>query len=332
MKTKLTLLCSAVLATSFLHAQEGLSKAEDVKEIQKRTIIVVTEEVNEKLAAKLEGDQQAQYKKDIEDYNAAIKEAVPGFWTFNKEIEYKTRAEVDKLTKAKNKKYAYIEYNKFTVNTANAAAYKSTYQFKEGAKDITFVGGDYNCTNLNIRLCDENPLGPPVYGVRLPNPFPDKTDLANALKSMQLQFGYKLDGKKDIPIFNMFKDNAKALTGLTLLVNETNTDLKIEDIKKAYPHPVELVSKAKIDEAILKSDDKTAFVHVIPNEGSSYSFYILSAKDATVLGYTNDTQSTGVKVGGLVGGTAGTALALNKEMTKRKVKKDHFKIFAKHVK
>ncbi|MBI4931716.1 MAG: hypothetical protein HY841_13180 [Bacteroidetes bacterium] len=332
MKTKLIMLCTAVSAAAFLHAQSGTSKQEDVQAIQKRTLIVVTEEANEKLLSKLEGDQLAQYKKDIEDYNRDIKDAVTGFWKFNDKIEYKTRAEVDKLTKAKNKTNAYIEYNKFTVNCANAAAYKSTYQFREGTKEITAIGGDYICSDLNIRLCDENPLGPPVYGVHLANPFPNKADLACALKSIQLQLGYKLDGKKDIPIFNMYKENAKALTGLTLLVNENNTDLKIEDIKKVYSSPVELVKKDKIDEAILNSDEKTAFVIVIPTSGSSFSFEIFSAKDGKVLGYTNDTQSTGVKVGGLVGGTAGAAIDLNKEMTKMKVKKDHFKIFEKQVK
>ncbi len=321
-----------LLICSVVQAQVGNSKQEDVQEIQKRTLIVVTEEPNEKLISKLEGDQLAQYKKDVEDYNRDIKDAVTGFWKFNTKIEYKTRAEVDKLAKAKNKTYAYIEYNKFTVNCYNAAAYKSTYQFRDGAKEITLAGGDYISTQLNIRLCDNNPLGPPVFGVHLPGPFPDKADLVYALKAMQLQFGYKLEGKKDIPIAKMFKENAKALETMTLLVNEKNTDLAIDEIKKAYPFQVELVNKEKINEAILNSADKTAFVIVIPYSGDSFTFLILSAKDCIEMGNTNDTQSTGVKVGGLVGGTAGAAIAMNKDMTKMKVKKDHFKLFAKQVK
>lgn len=329
MKKKLMMML--LLTGSAAYAQVGNSKPEDVQEVKKRTLVVVTEEVNEKLTSKLEGEQLAQYKKDIEDYNKDIKEAVTNAWKFNTKIEYKTRAEVDKLTKSKSKEYAYIEYNKFTVNCANATAYKATYQFKDGVKGVTLVGGDYDCTQLNIRLCDENPLGPPVFGARLANPFPNKADLVYALKAIQLQFGYKLEGKKDIPIFNMFKDNAKALTGLTLLVNENNTDLNLEEIKKAYPYPVELVKKEKIDAAILSSDPKIAFLIMIPNGHDSFSFMILSANDCAVLGYTNDEQSTGVKVGGL-GGSLGAALDAKKEMTKSKVKKDHFKLFAKQVK
>lgn len=331
MKTKFLLLSIAFSASTFLHAQIGNSKPEDIQEIKKRTLVIVTEEANEKLLSKLEGDQLAQYKKDIEDYNRDIKDAATAFWKFNAKIEYKTRAEADKLTKAKSKEYAYIEYNKFTVNCANAAAYKSTYQFREGAKEVTMAGGDYICTQLNIRLCDNNPLGPPVFGVHLANPFPNKADLVYALKAMQIHFGYKLDGKKDNQIFNLFKENAKALENMTLLVNESNTELKIEDIKKAYPYPVELVKKSRIDEAILNSEEKSAYVIVIPYEGNNFSFLILSAKDGTQLGYSNDEQSTGVKVGGL-GGSVGAAMDMNKEMTKSKVKKDHFKLFAKQVK
>ena len=329
MKNKLAI--AFLLISSAMYSQVGNSKPEDVREIKKRTLIVVAEEANDKLLTKLEGEQLAQYKKDIEDYNKEIKEAVTNAWKFNAKIEYKTRAEVDKLTKSKSKEYAYIEYNKFTVNCANASAYKATYQFKDGVKGITMVGGDYDCTQLNARLCDENPLGPPVFGARLANPFPNTADLVYALKAIQLQFGYKLEGKKDIPIFNMFKDNAKVLTGLTLLVNEKNTDLNLEEIKKAYPYPVELVMKEKIDEAILSSDPKTAFVIMIPAGHDSFSFMILSSKDCSVLGYTNNEQSTGVKVGGF-GGTLGAALDAKKEMTKSKVKKDHFKLFAKQVK
>ncbi|MFI5221337.1 MAG: hypothetical protein ACHQK8_03350 [Bacteroidia bacterium] len=330
MKIKILVLGLAVCSAGLLHSQTGSSNPEAVTNIQKRTLIIVTEEENPKLTASLGGDELAQYKKDVEDYNRDIKDAVTGFWKFNSTIEYKTRAEMNKLVTAKCKDYAYIEYNKFTVNCANSQAYKLTCQFREGAKEITLAGSDYISTQLNIRLCDENPFGPPVFGVKLASPFPNKADLVYALNAIQLQFRYKLEGKSNIAILTLFKANAKALANLTLLVNEKNTDLNIDEIKKAYPYPVELVKKEKIDAALLSPDEKTAFVIVIPTSGSSFSFYALSAKDCSVLGYTYNTQSTGVKVG--LGGRVGMAMDMDNDMTKMKVKKDHFKLFAERVK
>lgn len=332
MKIKLSFLFAALSAVTFLHAQEGASKKQDIESIQKRTLVVVTEEADEKLLAKLEGDMAAQYKKDIEDYNRDIKAAVTGFWKFNDKIEYKTRAEMGKLTKAKSKDYAYIEYSKFSVNTYNATAYKCTYQFKEGAKQTMAMESDYNCTLLNIRLSENKPRGYPVYGVKMPGAFPDKADLVYALKAMQRQFAYKLEGKKDYDIFYIYKENAKLLPAVTLLVNENNTALNIDEIKKAYPYPVELVKKDKINEALLNSDEKTAFVIMIPHKGDTYSFEIHSAKDCTLLGFTTNTQSEGATAGRLIGGSIGGVIAMQDNMTKTKMKKEHFQLFTKHVK
>src|SRR4051812_31143857 len=109
---KITLLGLLLLATRITHAQVGSSDKEDVGEIKKRTLLIATEEPSAKLSEKLKGDELASYEKDIKDYNAYIKETVGNFWKFNDKIEYKTRAEIDKLTKSKSKQYAYIEYSK----------------------------------------------------------------------------------------------------------------------------------------------------------------------------------------------------------------------------
>jgi hypothetical protein len=316
------------LTPFFSFGQTGMSKQKDVQEIKNRSLIVVLEEANEKLTQKLKPEELDAYKADIEGYNKNIREAVALTWKFNPKIEYMTRAEMDKLVKAKSKEYAYVEYNKFTVNCANAAAYRSTLNLKDAkshSNGTALVGGDYIATQLNIRLSDDNPLGPPVYAVRMAGPFPDKSDLAYALKAMELQLNYKLEGKSDRDINDLFKEKGKSLPTLTLLVDEQDTELKLEEIKKAYPYPVELVKKDKIGQAILSSDAKTAFVIVIPYGNNSYSFLILSSADCAEMGRTAPEQSTGMSVG------IGAMDAIN-DLSKSKVKKDHFKIFAKNAK
>jgi hypothetical protein len=327
MKLTLGLSCLLVSVSTFLNAQVGGSKQTDVQEIKNRTLLVVTEEPNPKLTAKLSAAALDSYNKDIEDYNKNIKAAVTLCWKFNDKIDYKTRGEVDKLCKSKSKDYAYVDYNYFTVNCANAASYKATLGLKDSTTGgIALVGGDYIATEMDICLTEDGPLAVPVFGVRMGSPFPNEADLVYGLKSIQLQLGYKLAGTKDNEINNMVKVNGKLLQNMTLLVDKNNTDLKIEEIKKAYPYPVQLVSKEKIDQALLTSNDTVAFVIVIPLEGNNFSFEVLSAKDCTELARSNPDQNTGVSIGGI------GPIDEIKDMTKSKLKKDHFKIFAKNVK
>lgn len=307
MKTLLLLLMAALSGTSMIYSQIGSSKQKDVQEIKKRTLVFALEEISPKLKEKLDENEFPRYKDEVEEYNKAIKEAA-AFWKFNEKIEFMTRAEIGKLSKSKSMNHAYVEFNKFTVFTLTAASYRS---LSEGEPTI-----------LNVRLTDDNPLGPPVFGVHMANPYPNKADLVYALKAMQLQLNFKLESKKDGEINDMFKENGKKLQNQTLLVNRQNTALDLEEIKKAYPYPVELVDKNRIDEAILNSDPKFPFVIVIPYSNNGFSYHILDASDCSELGRTSPDQSTGVSV----------TIKDDTDPTRSKLKKDHFKIFAKNVK
>ena len=66
---------------------------------------------------------------------------------------------------------------------------------------------------------------------------------------------------------------------MTLLIDETDTDLKPGDIKQVYPFPFELVDKSKIDEALLNADPKYVFAIAIPVDNASFKFQLLSAGD-----------------------------------------------------
>lgn len=317
-----------------LAAQTGASKQKDVLEVQKRTLIVVLEEVNTKLNEKLKPEEQEMYRKDIEDYNTAIKEVIPAFWKFSTRVEYKTRAETDAIVKAKSKDYAYLEYNKYTVNFFTPAAFRATMANKNSENKLSgrsMVGGDYKTSDLNIRLTDQNPLGLPVYGVHMTDPFPNTADLAYGLKQMQLQFDYKMKGMDDLDINKLYKTNGKKLATITLLVDQLDTDMKIEDIKKAYPYPVEVVSKDKIDEAQLKSDAKYAIAVVIPYAGAKYGFMVVDAVTGEELGRSSPEWNTGVSMR-VPGNPLSDALDAADQASIQKLKKDDFKYFAKYVK
>jgi ABC-type amino acid transport substrate-binding protein len=333
LKKTLQLLIACAIALP-LAAQTGVSKLKDVQQVKDRTLIVVLEEVNEKLNAKLKPEEQEMYKKDVEEYNGLIKEAAPAFWKFSTKIEYKTRSETDQIVKAKSKDYAYLEYNKYTVNFFNPAAFRATMANKNSENKLSgrsMIGGDYKMSDLNIRLSDENPLGPPVYGVHLTDPFPNKADLAYGLKQIQLQLEYKLKGMSDLDVNKLYKTNGKKLSSVTLLVDQLDTDMKIEDIKKAYPYPVEVVTKDKIDAAQLAGDTKYAIAVVIPYPNSKYSFMVVDAATGEELGRSSPEWNTGVGVR-MPGNALSDAVDAADNASIQKLKKDDFKYFAKYVK
>jgi hypothetical protein len=229
-------------------------------------------------------------------------------------LEYRTRAEVEKLIKSKSRDHAYIEYSLYTVNYATAEGFRATQALKDTRAKQT---NDYSCTQLSIRFTEDKPSELPVYGVRLPDPFPNQADLTYALKAMQQQFSYRMEAKTDEQISNVYKVKGKNLHNLTLLVDRNITPLGLEEIKKVYPHPVELTDKERIDEALFTSDEKYAFILVIPYEGNSFSFRVFSALDCTEMGRSSPDPAKDISVGGTAG---------------NKLNREHFKIFARQGK
>ncbi len=308
--------------------QMGGAKMEDLKKIQSRTLLVVLEEPEKKLLDKLNPEEQANYQKDIADYNVNIKSAIAHCWKFTEQVEYRNRSEVIMLIKSKDKKSAYLESSKYKENFATPATFRATFNRKDikDKPNLAMPMGDiYKVSELDIRLCDDNPLSPPVYGQFMLNVFPNKADLVYALKQIQIYFGYRLKDMSYGAVLKEANKNGAKLPSLTLLIDEQDTELKNDEIKKVYPYPFELVKKEKIDEAILNADSKYAFAAVIPSGADSYLFEVYDAAEELELARSAPDQNTGISFGGGL-------LDEVKDLTKNKLKKDHFKIFGKFAK
>ena len=322
MKAKLILLFMLV---SFLaNAQWGVSKKEDVDAVKSRTLIVVVEEPNSNLLKNLNADDQQVYKQDIENYNNSMKVLVPKYWKWNVKIEFKTRTEVTALVKSKSKLYAYIEHNKFLVNYANKTAFGITQKIKTG--DVPLVGADYAETALVVRLTDQNPLGNPVYGIYIPAAFPTDAQLVYGLKQLQLQFKYKSQGLKDVAILGLFKDNAKLLAQKILLIDNLTIEFNDSDIKKIYPYPYKIVSRAVIEKAILDNDPNFVAIYFIPRVSGVVSTFVFDTNEGLEMARTSNDYNTGVSVSTV------QIDAIKTQSTKGTVRKDDLKIIAKQVK
>jgi hypothetical protein len=192
--------------------------------------------------------------------------------------------------------------------------------------DDVLIGGDYKETDVEVRLTENNPLAPPVYGAYLPSPFPTAGELVYGIKQVQLQLKYKSEGMKDGGINALMKQNAKEMPNKTLLLDKARIDLKEEDIKKLYPYPYELVTKERIDEAFLKEEaDKVAFVY-IPRTSGRFNPNIVDTNEGKEMARASADQTTGVGI------STPELDAMKKELNKGKVRKDDLKIIAKQIK
>jgi hypothetical protein len=97
-----------MLLTNNVIAQFSIPLKEDVEKIIERTLVVEILEPDEQTQKRIEKENKndvAIYLKEIEKYNALIKETIPKYWKLNNNILFKTKAEVEIIMKTEDSKY-----------------------------------------------------------------------------------------------------------------------------------------------------------------------------------------------------------------------------------
>jgi hypothetical protein len=329
MKKQMTFIVAFLLLNAcIVNGQAGLANVDDIEKIKARTFLIMLEEPKEDLVAKLKPEEQERYKADIAAYNTMMKDLFPKVWTLSSKVDFKTRSEIMALIKAKDAGYAYLEYEKYRVQFANPASLRATFRTdkKEKLGGLNPIGGDYIASTVSIRLTEKANTSLEIISISLPSPFPTKGEMANAVKEILYTFDKRMNGMKTMQIATLPKKEAKRLANMTLLINSDDIDASEEMIKKVYPYPYEILSgKAKQDLAILSNDSAYAVIKVIPHSDRNYSYYVFAAADGALLATANDSQSTGVSLGGGILDDA-------KALTANQIKSDHFKLIANQVK
>jgi hypothetical protein len=321
-KKLLSTLCLFTLSI-VTFAQLGVSKKAHVDEVKNRTLLVVQEEANPELLKKLTEEQVQFYEEQIKIYNDLIKEVLPKYWYFSEAVEFISRSELNKLVKSKSTDHAYLEWSKFRIHFANKMSVEATRNLQKGG--IQLFGSDYIESSLDLRLCDANPLGIPVYGVYLPSPFSNKAELIYGLKQMQLQLTYKFDNKKDTEINNMYKTNAKEMPNKTLLVNRNASNINESDISKHYKYTIQLTDQNKIEEALINEDENMVVVIFIPRAGGKVYPNMVEAKSGREMMRSLPDWNSGVGIS-----TAGID-KLKDDVNRGKLRKDDYKIMSKQI-
>lgn len=135
-------LIAIVLLTfiSFAHAQVGVVALKEYADFKNRTLLVIVEEQDQKLMSKLTPEQQTVYKQEIEEYNTLVKWAMETYYKVGNPVEYKPRKEVQEIIDNQDRKFAYLEFTKFSNNYITKTSFELV-QKNRFAKEQTRLSG-----------------------------------------------------------------------------------------------------------------------------------------------------------------------------------------------
>jgi len=283
---------------SAVKAQFEYIKPHDIKELSSRRLIVLVEEPEDVLIAKLKKKKKdiEAYKKAIEQYNTYLQNAVTKFCKLSKgDIEFLTLDEINRISDKKN--YAVIYCRSAKQNQLDQG-YLQVHgilwwpDFMEVAHDRDFTG---RMTILGISLLDKFETFP-IYQCPVPDVFPTQADLDFVLNSVSNYISYRGNHKHvddDKMDETLLKENQPALKDKILLLRRDLLDKKIGNTKmidKIYPYPYLITSKDSVDQAIESGDPKYAVIVVTPydldvigNGTIEYVQYTYSTGDGSIL-------------------------------------------------
>ena len=322
---KIALLSFVLLFHWIINAQNTSSK--EAREIKKRTLIVGLEELDAKMAKKLDGSLFEYTKTQIEGINYALKTAVEKYWNYNSKIIYMPLSEATALVKKKPDDYAILQLYKYTdywnlrvgngwekdvsntrVNNSPAFyKYNPGTRYTEAANEIVFLS-----IYMPSRIC----------AINLPNLYVSLSDAVYGVMQMQYILNRLNDEEKSSAFKVVQECNGKYLKEKTLLFCKDDLEKKLTEskIREIYPFNFKIVTSDEIDSAILKKDDKSVIVQIVSSSGG---------KGNVSIHFLGDTQ-TGLIVGyvapSVAFGAGRTSLIKYNEKINEKQLKDYLKI------
>jgi hypothetical protein len=275
---------SFILNPAKVIAQFREGKIEDFNEIKSRKLIVVTEVEDPQVLKDIENGKHianptaalADYKKYVAEYNQNMKTVIEKCWNFSKKgIEYKTYEEVMKLSKEKNREYAFLYCGSSVMSPdgVHSMLLPNLYYnlFSDSKDDVNRAkGNSVACTLLKITLI-ERPRTT-VYSCPLTDKLPSKADIEAGIMSMENASdgkNRKEEGTK-VSRNDQWYEEFDQLAKKTLLIREDLIDPKFgkDKIAISYPYKYEVVSKDKFDQMVLARTSGYAMVFLQPIQNS----------------------------------------------------------------
>ncbi len=275
---KFPVLAFLLLFAGSAHAQVsasiGASPAE-LKALATRTLVVELPEPNQRVIAefpaKTADAKKAAYENSLAAYREQIEPAIRKYWTYNKEIEFKTTSEVIELFKEKNPKYVALIK---VVLADGGGAY--AYSFGLGVPALVLTATDgASKVNKNGQMTLTNwdfqaylATTPTNYGREDYSEASMKFTLVEAQKL--LEWNTAAGNKRSENFIKYAKDqsekNCAKLASKKLLMAKQDLSKKMSpaDAIDSYGRNLEVVDPSELESAYMNGDADKAVLFSVP--------------------------------------------------------------------
>jgi len=237
------------------------------------------------------------YKRDIENQNNALRNAIEKYWTFCVIDTFMMKSDAFALAKKEPEKWAVIdialkvEYENYggwqTNPKAAGADHSPTGIFRHPVDQYKYTPNQFAATN---EYCLMRLYAPErIFSVGLPRKLVTQADAIYGVKQIQYMLNELAKDAKSESNDWLDECHGEALKTKTLLINkdDVDEDMTEADMKVAYKYPFRIVSQDEIDDAILKETADVAVVHLINTEGSrgqAFSQFITNPASGEIYG------------------------------------------------
>jgi hypothetical protein len=272
----------------------------DVNTVKSKILLVETQEEVTRTLMDLRSRPEAQqaYKDGVANFNQWMKDAVEKYYKWGtKGIEYMPALQVQKMVQeGKASKYAILHYtiqnsavNPMDIGPVYGGKYNDSVRAFSKSKGYGI---------LSIQLPTNDKKTRDVFNISLPVAYPSAGDMVYAMemihnvftKVMKVKDFQVKEFRDDIAVYNRILENKE----ITLLIdkNQLSDKTDINDLRKGYSGPIEVVEYEKVNEAILQNDSNYAYVVIVPEKSTPTTsaarlviyHLVIDAKDGRVLG------------------------------------------------
>lgn len=271
--------------SSFCFSQDN-TLAEKLQMVKQRTLLVELPLMNdrymEKLKNKEEVEELAEYTKHYNDLIENYKKAFKGFWTYNKEIQFKTYEEMSSVINQNTSNYAILRFMENS-DYRGAKPLKSDpkfsfyiYKKENSPSEISkrkYVG---KYSTLNLYLSEEQTM---LLSCRLP-----VTESEGGMVYVIKQFDFTFDllakhpERKGYDVFghNYYESelNLAKLKTSTVYLKKEDLDkgIDFEKIDNMYRYGYKIVSNEEWENAILEKKQNIICAILLPLALNSYTY------------------------------------------------------------
>lgn len=257
-------------------AQCGEGYLGKMYQLPHRELIVVREVPSQKVIDLMKKKKKLkeikEYETAVENYNAALEQAVEKYWKWDSSATYMTMNEADRFRRTQAKNYAVLycaTIDNFIVRGDVGGRDLGHVTFPEGYRTLNAMREHWrNYTVMEIKMLEDLGKSTPIYRQNLPNVVPEKADLVLGVQAVQHYLADTTLRPRPTPhewqeVLPSAEINMQEKT-LLLRKDWLATGMTHAAIKEVYPHPFVIVDANRFNESAMRGNPKLALLEIVP--------------------------------------------------------------------